>query len=63
MRRGKTAGMLAAFQGFTASHGGKKARQDVQVIVSQLLMIFLHVTCRVSLSLGKSSLPFRQGNQ
>jgi len=39
MRRGKTAGMLAAFQGFTASHGGKKTRQDVHVIVSQLLSL------------------------
>jgi len=27
----------AANKGFTASHGGKKTRQDVQVIVSQLL--------------------------
>jgi len=32
MWSGKTAGMLAAFQGFTAPHGGKKTRQDVQVI-------------------------------
>jgi len=29
--------MLAAFQGFTAPHGGKKTRQDVQVIYQQVL--------------------------
>ena len=29
--------MLAAFQGFATSHGGKKTRQDVQVISEQLL--------------------------
>jgi hypothetical protein len=38
MWRVKTAGMLAAFQGFAASHGGKKTRQDVQVIVEQFLI-------------------------
>ena len=30
--------MLAAFQGFTVPHGGKKSRQDVQVIYGQLLI-------------------------
>jgi len=29
--------MLAAFQGFTTPHGGKKTRQDAQVIYKQLL--------------------------
>jgi hypothetical protein len=37
MWRRKTAGMLAAFQGFHTPHGGKKTRQDVQVIYQQLL--------------------------
>jgi len=36
---GKTAGMLVAFQGFTAPHGGKKTRQDVQVIIEQFLSV------------------------
>ena len=30
--------MLAAFQGFTTPHGGKKTRQDVQVINSERLI-------------------------
>ena len=30
--------MLAAFQGFTVPHGGKKTRQDVQVIYGRLLI-------------------------
>ena len=34
---GKTAGMLAAFQGFHTPHGDKKTRQDVQVIYQKLL--------------------------
>jgi len=29
--------MLAAFQGFTTLHGGKKTRQDAQVVCQQLL--------------------------
>ena len=37
MWRGKTAGMLAAFQGFHTPHGGKKTRQDMQVIYQQFL--------------------------
>ena len=35
MRRGKAAGMLIAFQGFYASHGDEKTRQDVHVIAEQ----------------------------
>jgi len=35
----KTAGILAAFQGFHTLHGGKKTRQDVQVVYQQLLSV------------------------
>jgi hypothetical protein len=49
---GKTAGMLAAFQGFHTPHGGKKTRQDVQVILGQLLMYNNCITSgRLSLGL------------
>jgi len=33
--------MLAAFQGFTTPHGGKKTRQDAQVIYQPLLNIIV----------------------
>jgi len=33
--------MLVAFQGFTAPHGSKKTRQDVQVIIEQFLSLSL----------------------
>jgi len=36
-RCGKTAVMPLAFQGFDVTSGGKKTRQNAQVIVSQLL--------------------------
>ena len=37
MRLGKTAEMLAAFQGFHTPRGDKKTRQDMQVIYQQFL--------------------------